>query len=169
MSKSPTPETESQFLKLTQLGGALCLGVMFGFIASIESVNPSVSFSLNWKVFVGVFGGGGLVWWLLGMVFASAAAEDAGQAGGRKPVFWMLFFCFLCGGVTLGGFAFAMKETPGNRVRDVMIGSAVAFWVIGFCCMMVWRLIQFLEEDSARGEEQFRRDQAAALDAERKT
>lgn len=159
MSELETPNTEREFLKLTQLGGAFCLGVLFAFIGSIESVNPTVSFSLNWKVFAGLFGGGGFVWWLLGMVFASAEAEDEGRQGTRKPVFWMLFFCFVTGGITLAGFAFAMKETPDNRMRDVIIGSTVAVWVIGFCCLMIWRLIQFLEEDSARGEEQFRREQ----------
>lgn len=161
MSPTPTPDSEKQFFKLTQLGGAVCLGVLFAFIGSIESVNPKVAFAWNWKVFVGLFGGGGVVWWLLGMMFASAEAQDTGQTTKRKPLFWMLFFCLVTGGVTLGGFAFAMKETPDSRMRDVIIGSAAAFWVIGFCCLMVWRLIQFLEEDSARGEEQFRREQAA--------
>ena len=165
MSESQ-PETERQFLRLTQLGGAGCIAVLFAFIGSIEGVNPRVVFGLNWKVFVGFFGGFGVVWWLLGMLFASAEAEDSGEQTRRKPVFWMLFFCLVTGGVTLGGFAFAMKETPDSKFRDVVFGTVAAVWVIGFCCLMIWRLIQFLEEDSARGEEQFRREQEAKRNRE---
>lgn len=161
MDERPRQTTERQFLKLTQLGGAGCLAVMFAFIGSIESVNPRVAFALNWKVFAGFFGGFGVVWWLLGMLFASAEAEDAGRATKRKPIFWMLFFCLVTGGVTLAGFGFAMRETPEGKFRDVIFGTIAAVWVIGFCCLMVWRLIQFLEEDSARGEEQFRREMEA--------
>jgi len=162
----PQPNSEKQFLQLTRLGGAGCLAVLFAFIGSIESVNPRVAFSLNWKVFVGFFVGFALVWWLLGMMFASAEAEDSGEQTKRKPLFWMLFFCLFAGGVTLAGFAFAMKETPDSKFRDVMFGTVAAVWVIGFCCLMVWRLIQFLEEDSARGEEQFRREQEAKRNRE---
>lgn len=128
---------------------------MFGFIASIESINPRVSFSFNWMVPVGLFGGGLFVWWILGRIFATAADSGAHAGGKRKPLFWMLFFCFLIVGLTIAGFVFSLRDTPANRMKDVIIGNAIAIWVVGFGCLLVWNLIQYFEENSADAERRF--------------
>ncbi len=155
LTESETNQSEQQFLKLTQLGGGGCLGLMFGFIASIESINPRVSFSLNWMVPVGFVGGGLIVWWILGRIFAAAQNPEAKGGGKRKPLFWMLFFCFLTVGLTLAGFIWSLQDTPSSRMKDVIIGNAIALWVVGFGCLLVWNLIQYFEENSAEAERKF--------------
>jgi|GEM_PF-791530 len=158
LTDSDTNQAEQQFLKLTQLGGAAALGIMFAFIASIESVNPRVVFSFNWLVPVGFFGGGGFVWWVLGRIFTSAADPESRGGSKRKPLFWMIFFCFLIAGLTIAGFAWSLREIPVDRMRDVIIGNAIAIWVVGFGCLLVWNLIQYFEENSAAAEKRFNQD-----------
>lgn len=157
MSESSVPESERQFLILTQYAGAFALGAMFALFGSIEGINPRLEFSLNWKVYVGFFGGGGFSWWIIGRIFAAALEADrAGTAvSKRKPIFWMLVFCFIVVGFTLGGFIWSLRDMPDNRMRDVLIGNAIAVWVIGFCCLLVWNLVQFFEENSAEEEKKF--------------
>ena len=58
-------------------------------------------------------------------------------------------------GLTLGGFIWTLTETNESRLRDVIIGNIIAFWVIGFCVLLVWNLFQFFEENSAEAEKRF--------------
>jgi len=155
MPPTQVPKSERQLLKLTQYVGALCLGVMFGFIGSIESINPQIVFSLNWKVWVGLVFFGLFFWWLLGRIFASVEEDNNSKTSTRKPFFWMLFFCLTIAGLTLGGFIWTLTETNESRLRDVIIGNIIAFWVIGFCVLLVWNLFQFFEENSAEAEKRF--------------
>jgi hypothetical protein len=158
MPNAPVPDSERQFLILIQYAGALCLGIMFGFFGSIESINPQIVFSLNWKVWVGLFGGGLFSWWALGRIFASAEAADSEKTGDRRPLFWMLVFCFVVAGLTLAGFVWSLRETSESRIRDVIIGNAIAIWVLGFACVLVWNTVRFFEENSAEAEKQFNRE-----------
>ncbi len=158
MPDVPVPESERQFLKLTQYGGALCLGIMFGFIGSIESINPQIVFSANWKAWVGLFGGGWFSWWVMGRIFAAAEAADSSQKRDRRPFFWMLVFCFVVAGLTLAGFVWSMRAMNENRMRDMIIGNVIALWVVGFCCLLIWNMVQFFEENSAEAEKQFNRE-----------
>ncbi len=79
----------------------------------------------------------------------------------RNPVWWMIFFSLLTGGITLGGFAFSLKGTEREKLGDVIFGTVLAFWVLGFGGLLVWNLIRFIENDSKRAEEQFRAEEEA--------
>lgn len=155
MTPTDTTRSAQQLLQLTRFGGGLSLGAMFGLIASIESINPRIVFSLNWLVPVGFFAGGGLVWWVLGRIFSSAGNPDGDGEQKNKSLFWMLFFCLLVVGLTLAGFASALHGTPSSRLRDVIFGNAIAIWAIGFCGLMVWHFIQYFEQESSRAEKKF--------------
>jgi len=58
-------------------------------------------------------------------------------------------------GLTLAGFVYSLKGTSESKVRDVIIGNVIAVWVVAFCCLLVWNLIQFFEENSAEAERKF--------------
>ncbi len=158
------PTSFHQVLEIARIGAAIGIGAMFGFIGSIDSVNPRVELSFNWKVVVGVLGGGWFVWWVLGKIFGTAEDKDAQRdtkAARRNPVAWMIFFALLVGGLTLGGFAWSLNGTESEKLGDVIFGTVMAFWILGFGGLLIWNLIRFIEEDSRRGEEAFRKEEEA--------
>ena len=157
MADPVVPKSERQFLLLIQYAGAFGLGVMFALFGSIEGINPRLQFTLNWKVFAGFFGGGGIAWWIIGHIFSSALEADrmGTQHSKRKPIFWMLVFCFIVAGLTMAGFIWSLRDMPDSRIKDVIIGNGIAIWVVGFCCVLVWNLVQFFEESSAEEEKKF--------------
>ncbi|MGB0579708.1 MAG: hypothetical protein ACPGVU_08420 [Limisphaerales bacterium] len=157
MSEPDVTKSERQFLLLIQYAGAFSLGAMFALFGSIDEINPRLQFSLNWKVYTGFFAGGGISWWIIGHIFSAAIEADktGNTVSKRKPIFWMLVFCFIVIGLTLGTFIWSLWDMPDNRMRDVIIGNVIAVWAVGFCCILVWNLVQFFEESSAEEEKKF--------------
>ena len=166
MSQRPPLDNEHRFLKLTQWAGAFSLAVMFGFFGAIDGINPRIEFSINWKVWVGFLGGGAFCFWVIGKIFvlAEEADRDKTKASNRRPLFWTLVFCFIVVGLTLAGFVYSLKGTSESQVRDVIIGNVIAIWVVGFCCLLVWNLIQFFEENSAEAEKKFNEEHGISND-----
>jgi hypothetical protein len=152
-------KSDQQFIFLVRTGATVCLGLMFGFIASIRQVNPRVDFGFGWDVIAAGLVGGFVVWWFIGKIFSAAEAADAGEQGKRRgPAYWTIFFTLIAGGITIAGFGLAMRGAEESKISDVAWGSIMAFWVLSFGGYIVWHIIQFLEEDSARGEAKFREE-----------
>ncbi|MBG86506.1 MAG: hypothetical protein CMO80_06355 [Verrucomicrobiales bacterium] len=152
-------KSEEHFAFLVRFGSTVCLGLMFGFIASIKQVNPRVDFGFDWIVVVSTLVGGVAVWWLTGKILHSAEAADEGNAEPKRgPAYWMIFFSLLAGGITIAAFGFAMRGTQESKVNDVIWGTIMAAWVSSFGGYLIWQLIRFIEEDSAREEAKFREE-----------
>jgi hypothetical protein len=161
-------KSDRQFIFLVRLGATVCLGLMFGFFASIRQVNPRVQFGFGWEVIAAGLVGGAVVWWFIGKIFSAAEAADSGEQGKRRgPAYWTIFFILVAGGITIIGFGLAMRGAQESKISDVAWGSIMAFWVLSFGGYLVWHIVRFLEEDSARGEAKFREETERKIQAQK--
>lgn len=145
METNPTPKSESDFLRLLQWAGAGSLGVTAGFVESIKSVNPTVHFELSiWTllVFAAVTGA---FWYVVERVFFRALL-----AGRKPPLKLAVSLTLLLTLGTLAGFGLAMRGVSAERQHDMVVGTLLALMALCVVGSAFWKVVQFLERDSAK-------------------
>jgi len=144
----PNPEPNHNFLKLLQYSGAGCLGITAAFIESLKSVNPELNFRLSWwtlLAFVAVSGG---AWYVMERVFFRAL-----RAGRPPPIKLVVGFTALLSIGTLAGFALSMRGISMEKPRDMLVGTSWAVLALSIVGFAFWKVVQFLERDAAKTNE----------------
>jgi hypothetical protein len=133
---SEPPET---WVRVAQVSSALGLGTMTALIYSLRSVNPQVVLEGSVGSLVAFAGGAALAW-----MFWESLLRPAGSNTGRVTLSLAMAITLL----TLGGFAFAMKDLKSTRFYEVVQGTLLAFALLSVLGFVLWKLIRFLEQDS---------------------
>ncbi len=149
MEPTPTPKSEHDFLRLLQWAGAGCLGLTAAFIESLKSVNPTVRFEFSVWTFVAFAAVAAAAWYVVERVFFRALAE-----GRKPPVKLAVGFTALLAVGTLGGFALAIRGVSTERQHDMAVGTVWALLALGIVGFAFWKVVQFLERDAAKTDEE---------------
>ena len=135
-----------------QYSGAGCLGITAAFVESIKSVNPELVFRLSgWTCFAFLVVAGAS-WYVLERVFFRALRE-----GRPPPVKLVIGFTALLTIGTLAGFGMSMRGISAERQSDMMVGTTWAVLALSIVGFAFWKVVQFLERDAAKSEEEIRR------------
>ncbi len=148
METHPDPKSEHDFLRLVQWAGAGSLGLTAGFVESIKSVNPTVRFELSlWTLLVSA-AVAGASWYVAERAFFRALAE-----GRKPPVKLVVGFVVLLSVGTVAGFVLALRGVSTERRHDVAVGTLWAVMTLSIVGYAFWKVVQFLERDAAKTEE----------------
>ncbi len=148
METHPDPKSEHDFLRLVQWAGAGSLGLTAGFVESIKSVNPTVRFELSlWTLLVSA-AVAGASWYVAERAFFRALAE-----GRKPPVKLVVGFVALLSVGTVAGFVLALRGVSTERRHDVAVGTLWAVMTLSIVGFAFWKVVQFLERDAAKTEE----------------
>lgn len=139
------PKSEHDFLRLVQWAGAGCLGLTAGFVESIKSVNPTVRFELSFWTFLAFAVVTGAAWYVAERVFFRALAE-----GRQPPVKLAVGLTVLLTVGTLAGFVLALRGVSSERRHDMAVGTIWAVMALSVVGFAFWKVVQFLERDSAK-------------------
>lgn len=116
------------------------MGGMAAFIESLKQVNPQIRFEFGLWTMVSFFAGGILTWWSWGW-------WERGRrvAGGSARRGWCLVAIWAL--VLVGGFGLPVVRLASGPRREMMIGVAFAFLVLGIVGAMLWRVVRFFDGD----------------------
>lgn len=151
MKPTEPPKSEHDFLRLVQWAGAGSLGLTAGFVESIKSVNPTVRFELSLWTLLVCAAVAGASWYVAERVFFRALAE-----GRKPPVKLVVGFVVLLSVGTITGFVLALRGVSTERRHDVAVGTVWALLALGIVGFAFWKVVQFLERDAAKTEEETR-------------
>ena len=121
------------------------MGSAAAFVFSIESVNPTVGFGLNWRVWVSfpivsllTLGG------CRSLVFSGDGSEPASDGGRRR---WLYGLAVLGLGGTVAGMAYSLRGVSQEKLLDVGIGVSLAALFLSIAFYLFLTTIRFLESD----------------------
>ena len=127
------------------VASSLALGGTAAFIASIESVNPSLVFMYDWTVAV--------IFLLVSLIsfqgsrpffFAAQTRRYTAVIQDRR---WLYGLACVGGGATIGGMAYSLRGVSAERLADVGVGVLLAIVFLSIACYLLFRTIAFLEAD----------------------
>ncbi len=133
---------------MVQWAGAGSLGITAGFVESIKSVNPTVNFELTLWTLLACAAVTGASWYVAERAFFRARAE-----GRKPPVKLVVGFVVLLSVGTITGFVLALRGVSTERRHDVAVGTVWALLALGIVGFAFWKVVQFLERDAAKTEE----------------
>ncbi len=133
------------------LCSSLGMGGAAGFVFSIESVNPTVRFALDWTVGASFL----FVTWLtfLGcrvLFFSSGNTEadaDANAVRARARRRWFIGLMVLGLGGTFAGMIYSLKGVSREKLLDVGFGVLLAVFVLSLFAVLFVRTVRFLNAD----------------------
>ncbi len=134
---------------IVTLSSTVGLGVGAAFLVSIQSVNPSLEFVLDWKTWVSMAIVGWLSFWGCRLVlFPKLAAGSAGssQAGKRWGFFMLVVLTF--GGMA-ASVAYSLRGVSREKLVDVGIGFLLAAFFLSIVSFLFVRTVNFLRADDA--------------------
>lgn len=151
MTTNSQPPSEHNFLRLLQYSGAGCLGITAAFVESLKSVNPELVFRLSGWTFLAFLVVTGASWYVMERVFFRDRQE-----GKPPPVKLVIGFTALLSIGTLAGFALSMRGISAERQKDMLVGTTWAVMALSIVGFAFWKVVQFLERDAAKSEEEIR-------------
>lgn len=133
---------------LVTIACTLAMGSATAFVFSIESVNPTVGFGLNWKVWLSF----PIVSWLTlwgcrSLFFSSGSSESASDAGRRR---WFYGLTVLGFGGAIAGMAYSLRGVSQEKLLDVGFGVLLAAIFLSVAFYLLLTTIRFLESDEKR-------------------
>ncbi|MBU6400364.1 MAG: hypothetical protein KGS61_08600 [Verrucomicrobia bacterium] len=142
MDDKPNDIDQRRLLRVIQAATALSLGLMFAFLLSIKEVNPALRFQFSPGTILGFVLGAGLSWTAWQWIFL-------GPRRRRRRLLGLVLIAALLAAATLAAFAYALKDVPADRLRDLATGAGWAAVFLGALGLIFWRVARFLERDSA--------------------
>jgi hypothetical protein len=131
---------------LVTLSSSFSMGVAAAFVFSIESVNPTVQFSLTWKSWVSLVIVAWLTFWGCRALFFSGS-ELSVEESSSKMRRWFIFLTVLGLGGTAGGMAYSLKGVSHEKLVDVGIGVLLAAFFLSIVLFLFLKTIRFLQFD----------------------
>jgi len=139
---------------------AFSLGVMSGFLCSIQQVNPGLKIEFTFgslaAFIAAAVGGGVFARLMLRDVFASpesaAGSHTARRKNGRRISMIVLAVVLNLG--MLASFFYALKGVAHEKLFDVAVGTVMAVFALSIVALMIWRVAHFLEQDSHSTEDE---------------
>ena len=145
------PEEENSrilsFEWLVTLSSSFSMGAAAAFVFSIESVNPTVQFSLTWKSWVSLAIVAWLTFWGCRALFFSGSDRSSEEETSLKMRRWFIGLTVLGLGGTAGGMAYSLKGVSHEKLVDVGIGVLMAAFFLSIVLFLFLRTIRFLQSD----------------------
>ena len=133
---------------LVTISCTVAMGSAVAFVFSIESVNPTVVFGLNWKVWHSF----PIVSWLTlwgcrSLFFSSDGSEAAANTSRRR---WFYGLTVLGLGGSIAGMAYSLRGVSQEKLLDVGFGVLLAAIFLSIAFYLFLTTIRFLEADEKR-------------------
>jgi len=132
---------------LVTLSSSFSMGVATAFVFSIESVNPTVQFSLSWPSWVSFVIVAWLTFWGCRALFFSGPDQSSDEETFLKRRRWFIGLTVLGLGGTAGGMAYSLKGVSHEKLVDVGIGVLMAAFFLSIVLFLFLRTIRFLQFD----------------------
>ena len=132
---------------LVTLSSSFSMGVAAAFVFSIESVNPTVQFSLRWQVWVSLVVVAWLTFWGCRALFFSEPNPSSDEENSSKMRRWFIGLTILGLGGTACGMAYSLKGVSHEKLVDVGIGVLLAAFFLSIVLFLFLRTIRFLQAD----------------------
>ncbi len=126
------------------------MGAAAAFVFSIESVNPTVRFALDWTVWVSFALVAWLTFWGCRALFFSAGSgeSNAVQIASRRR--WFIGLMVLGLGGTVAGMVYSLRGVSREKLLDVGFGVLLAIFVLSLFAVLFVRTVRFLNADEEK-------------------
>lgn len=141
------------FMRMVEFSTGVSLGLMTGFLFSIQRVNPRIEFAVTgWSVAACVMSGI-LCWMACHLFFRRLLAldeiENPGGLNKKKLLFrWVIFFSIALILESLLGVIHGLKGIESGKLGEVLQGMGAAFFVLTIAGFVLWKLTRFVESDT---------------------
>ncbi len=140
-------------MRMVEFSTGVSLGLMTGFLFSIQRVNPRIEFAVTgWSVAACVMSGI-LCWMACHLFFRRLLAldeiENPGGLNKKKLLFrWVIFFSIALILESLLGVIHGLKGIESGKLGEVLQGMGAAFFVLTIAGFVLWKLTRFVESDT---------------------
>ncbi len=132
---------------LVTAGSTFSMGAAAAFVFSIESINPTVQFALNWKVGASFVIVAMLTYWgCCSLLYRGIDTDTASLSLQRR---WFYTLTVLGIGGSIAGMAYSLRGVSHEKLLDVGFGVLLASLFLSIACVLLWRTVQFLESEEA--------------------
>jgi hypothetical protein len=141
------------FMRMVEFSTGLSLGLMTGFLFSIQRVNPRIEFAITGWSLAAFVVSGFLCWMASHLFFRRLLALDEGRAEGgldkKRLLFrWLIFFAVALVIESILGVIHGLRGIESSQLGQVLQGMGAAFFVVSLAGFVFWKLTRFVESDA---------------------
>ena len=134
---------------VVQASSALSLATLAALLCSVRSVSPSIQFRFSPLTVVAFVLAGALSIGFWRLVFRLSAGQGQNEAQDRSGKAWLAALGSVLAVGLLVAFLYPLKDFSREKQLEFTIGGASALFFLSVLGFIFWKLIQFLEKDSA--------------------
>ena len=135
---------------LVTLSSSFGMGCGAAFVFSIESVNPTVQFGMNWKVGAGFLIVAWLTFWGCRALLFGSGENESGSDLSTSRRRWFIALSILGLGGTAAAMAYSLRGVSPEKQSDVGLGVLLAAFFLSILSFLFFRTIRFLQADEKR-------------------
>lgn len=142
-SQQETKTENGPFEKLAGLASSFSVGLATGFVASLKQINPTLEFNFGFLSLLCFGIGFGGTWWMHGIIFNDNLDKQDPKL--RKKS--LVFFGITASVAMICCMSFALRGISEEKLKDVLIGVAIAVIFLSIAFFFFLKVVRFLERD----------------------